>query len=270
MQNPLYRCVVLGDLHIPYQDDRVLRIVLKAVKDMAPDEVVIIGDLLNVGDYSKWKNDLQNLEWDKEVQEAKKFLKSLAKIGMVRRSVGLTPQKTVWMGGNHEGRVSRYLEKYPLAAQLIGKWNWAEQFGLDKLGIKWVPCDRFHEPMPYVPCNGKCLLTLMHGALFRKHSAFTAKGHAELLGKSSLTGHCHRGGVYYWTSGVPGHRDLHVAAENFCLCRLDGSSESRTLIRDWHHGFSIVHIRPRDGWFHIEPVPIVDYKFVVNGRFYHG
>ena len=236
--------VILNDLQIPWQDKRVLdNLVLPFIRDLQPDGVILNGDIVDSYQLSEFTKDPLS-KWDlaREIKEAHQLM---SRLGWVREKI--------WIGGNHEDRLRRYLWKHAPALACVPQVRFEALFGLAEHGFKWLPYGRYIR-------LGKLLVT--HGSQVVKHSAMSAKAHFEKYGCSGLHGHTHRLGAYYITQrGVPS-----VAYENGCLCRLDPEYADSP---NWQQGFSVVHVF-RGGYFNVQQVPVINQRFIVWGGVKYG
>lgn len=240
--NSMTTAVVLSDLQIPFQDQPVVDLVLSFIQELKPKTVVLNGDVTDAYDLSS--HDRVRFPnaglWKQEVKQARDLMHSLRDV----------PER-VWIGGNHEYRLDRYIAKHAGALAEEPGVEFANRIGTRDFGFKFIPYAG-DEPGKYM--LGK--LTVTHGFLVRQHSAFSAKAHFERLGTSVLIGHTHRLGSYYKTN----QNGVHGAWENGCLCKLN---PEYALFPDWQLGFAVVHVA-KSGHFQVQQVPIF------NGGFYYG
>ena len=229
---------ILSDLQIPFQDKRVLDLVLRGLKRIKPGGVVLNGDVVDCYELSEFdKNPLGQAGLEREVKEAKWLMGELQYI----------PERW-WLGGNHEDRLRRYLWKRATQFAGLDVLRFETLFGLDRAGFNWKPYGGTLK-------LGKLLVT--HGSLVLKHSGWTGRAHFEKYGNSVLVGHTHRLGAYYRTNA----KGVHAGYENGCLCRLD---PEYVQYPDWQQGFSVVQVH-ESGWFNVTQVPILKRR-----RFFYG
>ena len=230
--------VVLSDIQIPFEDTPVLSTVVEFIQELKPHGVVLNGDIIDAYELSTYdKNPLTRAGLDIEIAKASELMTTLAKSTTTR----------IWLGGNHEDRLRRYLWKNAPALRLDAVTEFDRLFQVKAHGFVWKPYGEFVQ-------LGKLLVT--HGSVVSKHSGWTAKAHFDKYGKSVLVGHSHRQGAYYRTNLY----GVHVAYENGCLCRLD---PEYVQLPDWQQGFSVVHVHG-NGYFSAQQIPILD------GLFYYG
>lgn len=232
--------VVLNDLQIPFQDHRVVSLVLGFIGDLRPDEVVLNGDIVDCYSISDFdRNPLTKASLSREIREGEKFMSALKNV----------PTK-VWVGGNHEDRLRRHVWKNTgllrgmddkTREAMVKLLDFPEVFSLASHGFSWVPYGGLYK-------IGK--LTATHGSMVRRHSGDTGRAHLEKYGTSVIIGHTHRGGTTYRRDV----RGVHAAYENFCLCRLD---PEWTQHPNWQQGFSVVHSDTKSGFFNVQSIPIL-------------
>lgn len=227
--------IVISDIHFPYEDKEALGAVKQFIKHNPINTIILNGDILDMYDVSRFDKSPERVNsLQGELNKAIKFLKELR---------ALAPEaKMVFIQGNHEKRLEKYLYRHP------------ELFSLDALKIpnllKLQELNIQYEPKFYRLGS----LKITHGSKVRKYSGYTA--HAELDSNdcSGISGHTHRGGVYY--KKTPSR---YLAwYEGFCLCGLE--PEYTEGIPDWQQGF-IYGIAKGDE-FKVSPVPIVDGKIM--------
>lgn len=231
---------VLNDIQIPFHDQPVLDAVLGFVKKLRPDGVVLNGDIVDCYELSVYDKDpLTQASLREEVDQAR------ALVGRLRM---LSP-KVIWIGGNHEDRLRRYIWKRAPELGVLPGITFPKLFGLSDYGVEWRD---YGESIML----GKLMVT--HGSMVRSHSAYSAKAHFDRHGTSVMIGHTHRMGQFYRTN----RNGVHAAYENGCLCRLDPEYVHDP---DWQQGFAVVHVEERTGHFNVQQIPVLDRK-----RFFYG
>jgi predicted phosphodiesterase len=240
--------VILNDIQYPFADTKVMRLVTGFIGDLKPQGVILNGDIVDCYSLSDFdKSPLSRASLSQEIRCAQGLMKALKAV----------PQK-IWIGGNHEDRLRRHVWAKPALLsgldkksreRVVSALDFPEVFGLGEHGFSWLPYGGVHN-------LGKLMVT--HGSMVSKHSGQTARMHLERYGKSVLIGHTHRGGVHYKrdVSGV------HAAYENFCLCRLD---PEYVKYPNWQQGFAVVHVNPKNGFFHVTQLPILPGNRIMYG-----
>jgi len=248
----------LNDTQIPHHDRRAVATCMTFARQWKPDEIHILGDLLDLTGASRFPPQAPrkkpaagrfaegtNVQFG--IDQADDFL------GRLRDGF---PRATILLyEGNHEERLAKFLLKDPALYQFRGT-DLDTQLHLTERHIELVPRGELKK-------LGNLYAT--HGNFIRKHSGASAKAHFEAHGVSVIHGHTHRGGVFYQT--VLGR--TVQCYENFCLCRLD--QDYLTTKPNWQQGWSICHNFGRRG-FHLVPIPyehgcahFLDQTFHANG-----
>ena len=231
--------LVMNDLQIPWQDQRVIDLILEFVKELKPYGVILNGDVVDCYSLSTFnKNPIKDYSLQREIREAAGLMYPLAKVTTERW----------WLGGNHEDRLRRILWENPEFASLKAL-TFPELFLLRENGFKW-------KPYGGVLHLGSLLVT--HGSQVLKHSGQTARAHFDKYGTSILIGHTHRLGVYYRTNA----KGIHASYENGCLCKL---TPEYVQYPDWQQGFAVVHVE-EGGYFNVQQIPIINRRAFFYGK----
>ncbi len=247
MSKKLKKAIFIPDCHVPYHDKKSFALLLRVIKKVQPDIVVILGDFADFYAVSfhekdpKRKNDIQ---W--EADEVKRHLR------MVREAAG-EDCRIVYVMGNHEHRLQRYLFSNASALAGLRALQLRELFGLDELRMESVEYkDHIKIGKLHITHDaGKAGKNAHQDAL----SAFQSNiiiGHTHRLGycvEGSATGKPHVGAMFGWLGDVT---------------TIDYVHKIRAL-RDWATGFGMGYLEP-SGLFHIMPVPIVCGTAVVEGQ----
>lgn len=284
-KNSLYEtAVVMNDAHCPYQDNAAINGVTLLIKDVQPDIIFILGDMIDFADISKFcRNPLRKLSKEeiKDIVSSEKdggeivlqaamqreFNDTYAVLCQLRNAAPSAKIKYIF--GNHEYRLYRFLmEKAP---ELYGLTRaGADQKRKQILSVEYLL--RFDElNIESVFSGGReshvqwgDYLVLGHFNKVMKHSGYTAKALVDEKSFSLIQSHTHRMGTYYKTTF---NTYQFVGHENGCLCSL---TPEYVEYPNWQQGFSIVHKKKMGDRFHIQPVPIVDHKFFWGETEYDG
>lgn len=241
------------DTHRPYHDKRAWRLMMKVAEDLKPKHIIILGDFADFYSVSAHsKSPDRALQLPAELKDVRKGLGDLEDLGA---------KNNVFIAGNHEDRLTRYLEDK--APELFGVVDIPNVLELDK----WE----------YVPYKEDYQL----GKLYATHDV----GYAGRYGAQRLLdtyqhcivgGHTHR--LSYIVEGNAA-QEAHVAATFGWLGDAQGVDYMRRVkvYRDWALGFGIGFHDTCTGNVHIQPIPIVSkrgtdgpYKVVWNGKEYRA
>ncbi len=246
MSNKLEKILFIPDTHVPYHDKKAWNVMMKAAKDLKPDHVIILGDFIDnysVSSHSKDPN--RALKLDEEVNESIKLLKELK---------SLKAKNNVYVEGNHEDRLERYLmEKAP---ELFNVVKIPKLLKLDELGFKHTPYKSHY----------------ILGKLHITHDCGTAGRYAhyksvDTFQKNVVIGHTHRLG-FAVEGNANGER--HATAMLGWLGDVNKVDYMHKIkaTRDWTLGFGIGYLDKKTNYVYIVPIPIVNYTAVVNGKLY--
>jgi len=89
--------IIIGDLHIPLQDDKILKMVMDEAKARGIKLLIINGDFLNADSFSRFDKKQRGAEWEKEKKVARRVMKKLMEVFEV----------IVWGCGNHDAHPAR-------------------------------------------------------------------------------------------------------------------------------------------------------------------
>lgn len=231
--------VVTNDWQIPFHDRAVIdNLFLPFVHWLKPDGFIWNGDITDCYALSVFdKNPLTDAGLLKESKIVQAYMKELEWI-----------RRKEWLGGNHEGRVQRYLWKNAGDLALDPNKVFKDIFRPDRYGFNY-------HPYGHVIRLGS--LDITHGSVVRQHSGWSGKAHFDKRGSSVLIGHTHRLGTYYKTNA----RGIHAAYENGCMCSL---KPEYVQDPDWQQGFAVVKVASR-GTFSVQQIPIINRRLLLYG-----
>ena len=236
-----FRFVNLPDAHGMYADWNAVEAALAFVRYYRPELVCLLGDNVDFEGLSRFEKPAESVySIGTDIDACQKLMR------LVRESA--PSARIIYLRGNHEARLERYLWKHPEAAQLM-KLNGADVprlVGLADHNIEWFESGHF---------QANESLMFKHGNAVRSRSAYSAMAELEKNGISGASGHTHRLGMHYKTD----RRGARVWAESGCLCQLDPQyAEGQTM--DWQQGLSFGSASLTGGSFTLHTAPIV------NGR----
>ncbi len=223
--------VVLPGIHCCEHDQKALDCALRAVKRIKPDEVVLLGDVIDGGVFSSHpakgfeQNDMAHDYIESEVNPTLKLLKYLEKY----------TRHIVYLEGNHEQRVERWaLGQGGLGLYLYRSVSPRKIFSKGRKNFTWIPYRAKDIQSHYAITPD---LWAIHGWSFSKHAASTHMNIARSV--SIVHGHTHRMQAY--ASRDPATGRIIKAWSPGCLSKLQPlyKLESPT---EWNHGFSIIYI----------------------------
>jgi predicted phosphodiesterase len=236
------KAVCLYDAHVPYQDVKTYDICMGYIKNWAPDEIYLAGDFMDFKDVSYWKNDPRRMPFVDEIRLGKEYLQNLR--------MNFPTQKIVYLEGNHEDRLARYM--WTKAPELCGipELSVPRLLELDSFGIEYVSnVARMNMGVPPLRL-GK--LYLLHG-----HEVDLSSGVVNLARTmyfkthtNVLFGHHHQSQHYIFKKLDNTYEGSWMTG---CLCKL---SENYKPQNNWIHGFATIKYNQQ--YFKIRNKIIID------------
>lgn len=163
--------IVVSDIHFPYHDKLAIGAVKRFIKANPVDVVIFNGDILDMYDVSSFDKSPDRMNsLQAELNLATKLFSDLRK--------ELPNAEMIYVEGNHEYRLKRYLMKHP------------ELFSLEALQLpNLLKLDKYN-----ITYTGKAYqlgnLKITHGSIVRKFAGYTAKAELEKNDCSGISGHC--------------------------------------------------------------------------------
>lgn len=242
----LERILVIPDTHVPYHDKKAVELLYKVAKDFKPHTIVILGDFADfysVSAHSKDPNRSNKLEH--EVEAVNKELDRLD---------SLKAKRKVFIAGNHENRLERYLADK--ASELFNVVSIPELFKLRRRGWEYISYK----------------MDAKVGQINFTHDVGTSGKNAVYAALNTyqhniVTGHTHRLGYIIEGNAIG---KPHVSASFGWLGDAKKADYMHRVkaARDWALGFGIGYMNKKTGITHLQPVPVVNYTCVVEGKLY--
>lgn len=232
----------LCDLHIPEHDQRSIASVLKYAKDFKPDTVLLDGDILDISSISSHvKGNLRAIEGKtlrKDYDQGERFLDELQK--------ACPNSRIVWMEGNHEFRVQRWLDEHPQAQGLMEIPN---ALKLSSRKVEWLPS--WSQTKVFKKGKANFIHGLYHG---KNHAAKMVQA----FGCNIFYGHLHD--CDSSSLVTLGDNTTKIAQCMGCLCKykqyyLQGRPTN------WQQAFGVFYFR-EDGYFNHYLPRVFNGKFV--------
>jgi len=250
-------CVVPPDIQIGYyrnrdgnleatHDEKALDICIKIVEDLQPEVIALVGDNLDLPEMGKY------VTYPAYAQTTQASI-DRATLFCAQLRAAAPEAKIIWLAGNHEERMPKYLVQNAGAAYGLRKGNTPESWPvlsvpylcrMDEFGIEYRP----GYPASDYWVNEK--LRIIHGDRV-KSSGSTAHVYLNNEKTSVIYGHIHRIETAFKTrEDFDGPRTI-MAASPGCLARIDGAIPStkggvdldgRPLTRheNWQQGIGVV------------------------------
>ncbi len=220
--------VFLSDIHVPFEDKIAVAFTLKIIKKLQPDLVWLGGDIVDFMALSRWdKSPRRKLMLQEELDATVILLEKL-------RTAAPRAQM-VWMDGNHEHRLEKYLLNKAEEFAYLRALELPYLLDMDKLEIKYVG-------------HGKPQkvghLYHLHGDEFSSGSTNIARGQLMKLQKNAISGHNHRHQNDYQRD-VSGK--IIGSWKNGCLCGLQPEYD---IAPNWTQGITVIQYSTH-GSFHV-------------------
>jgi len=254
----------VGDLQLPYADDRAVALWLKIMKAWKPDAIDFVGDIDDQLEYSTFSDGTTDEFFAKlkkeEVPSPMAFVKKNADAAkqFYARVAKQHPNADKHASlGNHDIRIFKYVNKK--APDYLEDITPNSLWGLDDQGITW----RMYSEKPLERFAG---IHVHHGDTTTT-TGLAVKNDIENYDISLVRGHDHRGGVVYKTYPLSGRRLQGMGTGHMCDPSQYGLQY--TINPSWELGFGIAHVH--EGVAHLQFIPITpDYMAVVDGKVFKG
>lgn len=283
-KNKFKKCVIVPDAQIGYyrnregnleatHDEKAIQIAIELIKYVKPSAVVCVGDNLDLPEMGKY---LTTPAYQQTTQAA--IDRAALLCAQIRAAA--PSAEIVWLAGNHEERMPKYLLTNAAAAYGLRKGNIPESWPvlsvpylcrMDEYGVEYRP----GYPASDYWINEK--LRVIHGDRV-KSSGSTANVYLNNEKTSVIYGHIHRIETAFKTrEDFDGPRTI-MAASPGCLARIDGAVPStkggvdldgRPLVRyeNWQQGIAVVtYENNRDHKFSYEVMPIYNGWGMYQGK----
>jgi hypothetical protein len=244
----LKKIVVISDLQVPYHDERAVRNVASFIKRFKPDQVITIGDEIDLPQISRWTEGTPG--W---------FEQSLGADRDATVEILWDLQVTDMIRSNHTDRLYNVIMKKIPAFLALPELKFEKFMKLDELGI------RFHrKPLEFAPD-----WIAIHGdeGSVKPTPGLTALDAARKHGKSVVCGHTHRAGQSAFTEasgGVLGRVLRGVEVGNLMDFKKAGYMKGTG---NWQQAFAVFYVDKKtvtNTIIHIER----DGSFVFEGKRY--
>jgi len=243
------RAIAIPDLHAPYHDPLALATALAAINKLRPDAVLIMGDWFDCYEISDFTKSPERLyTFDDELRIGNELLDRVSAMGVKR---------VVFLEGNHENRLPRYLAKR--APELYSMLNMRKLAKIDERGWEWIPYE-----------SAVTIGKLHFSHEWGQSGKYAAQRALASTGRCTIAGHNHRADISYGGT-VDGER--HVAATLGWLGDYDQlafSYKKKWAARvEWIHGLGAI-AWDATGRGQVDFCPIIDGTALVWGQLING
>lgn len=146
------KILVMGDAHVTDEQDLSrFDAAGKFILEERPTDIILMGDFLTMRCLSAWDRDkrlkMEGLRYRAEIEAGNEALDRLTgPVARYNRAVGLRKKglyqpNWVYIEGNHEDRLTRYLDKDPT---FLGTVGIAQDLNLTVRGFTWIPYRSYH------------------------------------------------------------------------------------------------------------------------------
>lgn len=240
--------ICVFDLHYPHHHKKLWDNILSVIDDFEPDVFLFGGDNMNFDSVDHWKQEsgLKRPMENKRLKKEYTGFQSDILDDLEKR----LPKKAdrIFMRGNHENWVERYIDKFPEVEGLLEIEN---NIKIDK----WAD-------IPYGNVHKEGKLHFHHGEYLSKYSAAKT---VDVYNRSIVYGHGHTCQLY--TKIAPIDCESHMAVQIPCACKMNPDF-MKNRPNTWLNGFGIFYIWP-NGNFNLYPVIAPSGKFTAPwGKYY--
>ena len=238
----LERILIIPDTHVPYEDGQAFAVMMAAARVFRPDLVILLGDFADCYAVSFHpKSPARRASLKEELEAVNARLDEIQSLGA----------RVVYIEGNHEHRLERWLADR--APELYGMIEAEALFRIEERGWSWVPYRQHHKV-------GK-----MHFTHDVGHAGIYAHRQSRMAYEGNVViGHCHRLSMEVaGTSKGPAHVGIALGwlGDKAAIDYLH-----QTKAAQWALAFGLAYHERDTGNVHVVPVPIVDYRCIVEGQ----
>lgn len=255
---------MVGDLQIPYEDKRAVRLWFKCMKAWQPDAIDLLGDIDDQLEYSTFSDGTTDEFFNqmkkepdaspikiigKHAKGAKKFYTK------IRQEF---PDANVHVSlGNHDVRIFKYIDKK--APEYNEDVTPNMLWGLDDLGFSW----RHYNEKPFE----RFAKTYVHHGTTTSTSGPTVGKDIEALGVSLIRGHSHKALLAYKTFPMTGVTLHGLECGHMCDIESYGMLYADNPV--WQKGFGLAYVHGGD--IQLQFVPIANnYTCWIDGVLFKG
>ena len=240
-----------SDVHIPYHDKKAWKLLIKFIKEIQPDGVVCLGDLLDFYQLSKFTKKLsQRRPVANDIFDANILLDELDEA--LPKKVHDRKRGKIYCMGNHEARLERFIDERADALE-----------GLVDLPIELNLAARGYELVKYGEYARLGRLHLVHDlGWYGKYALFHSQA---AINGNLVMGHTHRQQTIVVGSARGKDR---VAASFGWLGDVNQIQYGHRLRQrsEWTHGFGAILYNRRTGDCHVTPIPVVNGACTYGGQ----
>ena len=246
------RHLVLGCMHVPFHNKRMLDSVVRLLEDYEDEfsGLHLIGDFMDLNTFSSHDRGkfpaIKGLTYKQEIKESNEVLDIILNTQFQKVFKDMS-----YIYGNHEDRYWRFHKDMENAKRPLPSPT--EALNLIERGFavheKW---DR-----DYVMLGNH--LQLHHGTYFNVHCA---KNHLDKLRSSNMFAHTHR--IQHYIEGMEGSYNIGFGGDKESPAF---GYASRAMRSQWQNGAAVVTL-DKDGNYFVEQLTFINNHFVYGGKIY--
>jgi len=249
-----------------FHDRDFLSVTLALAKDTQPDDIVLLGDNMDLPDWS-----------DKFVRSPEFYFTTQPTINelswwLSQLRLACPHAKIYYIEGNHEKRMRLAIITHMAAAYHLRPANEKIKMpamsiprllNLDELDIEWV--GNYPDGEIWLNNGARCV----HGDKARSVPGGSARAILDASEVSVLFGHIHKRELLTRTRHTRNGSCIITAACPGCGCRLDGTVPGHTLTQNWSHGLAKVYYDD-DVYNSIDLIDVVNGMLIYGGKVYES
>lgn len=246
---PVEKTLVIGCVHVPFEDEQSLAATLDFAKYWKPKRLVLNGDIYDLYAIMRHRRDPDKARMLAEEIDAGRDFNA-----KIRKAVG-NDCEIIFNQGNHEFRYDAYLIDQASETNKVKDFSFEQVYRLDENKIRY---NRGPDGYARVQIG---LVTVGHFKNLRKNSADTAQSIVLDTFGSVIAHHSHRMGTF-------GKNTVHgrfIGQEGGCLCTMTPDYHTNP---DWEQGFVLMQTVSGSKRFYIDPVRVVGGEILFDGKLF--
>jgi hypothetical protein len=246
----------------PIHDRKAWDLVCQVAEKRRPDVIVILGDMLDLAD---WSTKFARTPDLRDTTQP-----TLEELHWWFKRIAMTGAKVVYLEGNHEKRIHSAIVDNTIAAYGIKPANEPDAppsisvrgfLGLDNLNVEYL--GPWEQAEYWINEN----LRVSHGSIVRPRSGMTAQAVVQDTSCSEIFGHVHRAEYAAKTVWRHSGPKQYVAVTPGTLARLEpGVVPAAKGKNNWQQGFCWIDYEDGNGFFDIHPVSIMRGRMIFQGE----
>lgn len=214
------KILVISDLHLPYHNAKAVEIALTHGQAEECDTILILGDLMDCYQLSRWVRDPAQCSIAQEIEVGKAFFAYLRE--------RFPKARIIWKEGNHEERWLHFFFNNAPQLAALETMSLYHALGVKEFGVEIVDDKRSLDISGLLLYHGHELPTGLAPAVNPARGLFLR------LFENAMCGHFHRSSHHVEKSAK---NDLVSCWSIGCLCDL---SPDFATINKWNNGFAII------------------------------